>query len=171
MKADFTQSYRSKRFSDAITEKGKLILAAMTKAGINATLADDIQSELWKKYIFIAAVGGMTALTRLTLGEILSVNESKEMLADAMRETDAVARTKRVNIPSGFIEQIFELLKKYDNNSRSSLYHDLVHDRRIEIEALSGTVVKYGKELGIPTPVHRAIYSSLLPYHLRHTTS
>lgn len=157
-----------KKKEDETSQRANQILGTMTKAGINATLADDIHSELWKKYIFIAAVGGMTALTRLPLGDILGVTESREMLADAMRETDAVARAKGVNIPPGFVEQIFEVLKKYDNNSRSSLYHDLVHGRRIEIEALSGTVVKYGKELGIPTPVHRAMYASLLPYHLKH---
>ena len=110
----------------------------------------------------------MTALTRLTLGEILSVRESREMLVDAMRETDAVARVKGVNIPEGFVEQILEVLKKYDNSSRSSLYHDLAHNKPLEVEALSGTVVKYGKELGIPTPVHRAIYAGLLPYHRKH---
>ena len=154
-----------------IGERAKQILEAMVKANINATLTDDIQSEIWKKYIFIAAGGGMTALTRLTLGEILSTNESREMLIDAMRETDAIARAKGVNIPAGYVEQILEVLKKYDNNSRSSLYHDLVHDKPLEIEALSGTVVKHGKELNIPTPVHRAIYSGLLPYHLKHTTS
>jgi 2-dehydropantoate 2-reductase len=50
------------------------------------------------------------------------------------------------------------------------MYHDLVHDRRIEIEAFSGTIVKYGEELGIPTPVHRAMFAALLPYHLKHST-
>lgn len=155
---------------EATTLRAKEVLDTMLKAGINAILADDIQAEIWKKYVFIAAVGGMTALTRLTLGEILSVNESKEMLAEAMRETHAVAKSKGVNLSNDLVDQIFEILKNYDNNSRSSLYHDLVNDRRIEIEAFSGTVVKYGKEFGIPTPVHRAIYSSLLPYHLKHTT-
>jgi 2-dehydropantoate 2-reductase len=66
---------------------------------------------------------------------------------------------------------VFEILKKYDNNSRSSMYHDLVHDKRVEIDAFSGTIVRYGKELGIPTPVHRAIHAALLPYHLRHISS
>jgi 2-dehydropantoate 2-reductase len=154
--------------SGRVGERAKKILDAMLKANINATLADDIQLELWKKFVFIAAVGGMTALARLTLGEILAVNETREMLADAMRETETIARAKQVDLPPQFTEQVFEILKKYDNNSRSSLYHDLVHDKRIEVEAFSGTIVKYGKELGIPTPVHRAIYAALLPYHLRH---
>ena len=155
--------------NDAITSKAKQILGALTNAGINAALPEDIQSELWKKFVFIAAVGGITALTRLPLGDILAVNESREMLGDAMRETDAIARAKGVRLPDGFVDQIFEALKKYDNNSRSSLYHDLVHGKRLEVEALSGAVVKYGSELGIPTPTHRAIFAALLPYHRKHS--
>lgn len=155
------------RNSESTTRKATLMLDTMKRAGINATLSDDIRSELWKKYIFIAAVGGMTALTRLTLGEILAVDASKEMLADAMRETDTIAQAKGINLPPGYVGKIFEILKQYDNSSRSSLYHDLVNNRRLEIEAFSGTIVRYGRELGIETPVHRAIYAALLPHHLK----
>jgi 2-dehydropantoate 2-reductase len=153
-----------------VAERAQGILDALRNASINATLADDIRLEQWKKFIFIAAVGGMTALTRLTLGEILAVHETRTLLADAMSETEAIARARGINLPSRFTEQVFDILKNYDNNSRSSMYHDLVHDRRIEIEAFSGTIVKYGEELGIPTPVHRAMFAALLPYHLKHST-
>jgi 2-dehydropantoate 2-reductase len=154
---------------EATTLRKREILDAMVKARINATFSSDIQSEIWKKYVFIAAVGGMTALTRLTLGEILAVPAAKEMLSDAMRETDAIGRKRGVNLPVNFVEQIFNILKSYDNNSRSSLYHDLVNGRRMEVEAFSGTIIRLGKELNIPTPVHRAIYAGLLPYHLKHS--
>ncbi|MBX2991787.1 MAG: 2-dehydropantoate 2-reductase [Bacteroidetes bacterium] len=159
------------RQSESTTRKASQILDTMKKAEINATQSDDILSELWKKYVFIAAVGGMTALTRLTLGEILAVDASKEMLADAMRETDTIARAKGIHLPPEYVSKIFEILKHYDNSSRSSLYHDLINNRRLEIEAFSGTIVRYGGELGIETPVHRAIYSALLPCHLKHVNS
>lgn len=151
-----------------LAQRAREILDTMTRAGITAELSEDIGKELWRKFIFIAAVGGMTALTRLTLGDILAVPATREMLADAMRETLAIARARRIDLSEGFVDEIFEILKKYDNSSRSSLYHDLLHQRRMEIEAFSGTIITYGKQLGIPTPVHRAMYAALLPYHLKH---
>ncbi|MEO8166841.1 MAG: 2-dehydropantoate 2-reductase [bacterium] len=157
--------------NEATSQQARQILETMTGAGISASIAENIQTELWKKFVFISSVGGMTALTRLTLGEILAVDATKEMLADAMRETEAVGRANGVSLPPAFTEQVLELLKKYDNNSRSSLYHDLVHCRPMEVEAFSGTVINYGKEFNIPTPVHRAIYAALLPYHLKHKAS
>ncbi len=153
---------------EEVMNRATAALNAMTSAGINATLTDDIVAEIWKKYVFIAAVGGMTALTRLPLGDILAVDAARTMLAGAMKETYAIGKAKGARLPDGFVEQTFELLKKYDNNSRSSLYHDLVNGRRMEISAFSGTIIRYGNELGIPTPVHSAIYAALLPHHLKH---
>ena len=149
--------------------RGKDILEVMRRAGIRAELTGDIFTALWKKFIFITGAAGITTLTRLTLGEILSVNETRSMLADAMRETEAVAKIKGAAIEPGYLDRVFETLKNFDNSTRSSLYYDLTHDKPMEIEALSGTVVRYGLALGIPTPIHRTIYAALLPYHLKHT--
>jgi len=148
--------------------RGQKILDVMRNAGINASLSSDIRSDMWKKFVFISAVGGITALTRLTLGEILAVDDTRTLLRDAMDETSAVAHASGANIEPQFIDTLFEMMKTFDKNSRSSLYHDLAHDRPLEIEALSGTVIRHGEELGIPTPIHRTIYASLLPYHLKH---
>ncbi|MBM2840647.1 MAG: 2-dehydropantoate 2-reductase [Bacteroidetes bacterium] len=149
--------------------RGKPILDTLVAAGINAELTDDIQSALWTKFIFIAAVGGVTALTRHTLGEILATESERTMLEQAMRETEAVAKALQVNIPPGIINKMFETLRAMNNDTYSSMYHDLVNGKPLEIEAFSGTVIRHGEALGIPTPTHRAIYTGLMPFHLKHS--
>jgi len=151
-------------------QRGKTILHAFLEAGIRAELTDDVHTAIWKKFIFIATVAGLTALTRLTLGQILAVKETRALLADAMREVETIARAVHANVEPGYVEMIFEKLKKYDNNTRSSLYYDLTHEKPLEIDALSGTVVRYGERLDISTPVHRTMYAALLPYHIKHST-
>jgi 2-dehydropantoate 2-reductase len=140
-------------------------------AGITAEVSDDIIAALWEKFIFITGAGGITALTRLTLGEILAVDQSRDLLADAMRETESVARARSVRIEEHYLDRVFGTLERFDNKTRSSLYYDLVHGKPLEIEALAGTVVRYGTALGIPTPVNRAVYAALLPYHIHHSQS
>ena len=44
---------------------------------------------------------------------------------------------------------------------RSSMARDLEEGRRLEVEALSGGIVRWGLEHGIPTPVHQAIVACL----------
>jgi 2-dehydropantoate 2-reductase len=138
-------------------------------AGIAAEVSGDIIAALWRKFIFITGAGGITALTRLTLGEILAVDQSRELLADAMRETEKIARARGVRIEEHYLDGVFGTLAKFDNRTRSSLYYDLVHGKPLEIEALAGTVVRQGAAFGIPTPVNRAVYAALLPHHLHNS--
>ena len=140
-----------------------------SRAGITAEVPTDIIAALWRKFIFITGAGGITALTRLTLGEILAVNQTKDLLADAMRETAAVARAQRVEVEDRYVESVFDTLARFSNTTRSSLYYDLERGKPLEIEALAGTVVRLGAAHGIPTPVNRTVYASLLPYHLHNS--
>jgi 2-dehydropantoate 2-reductase len=144
------------------------IQRVMANAGIRAEVPLDITAALWVKFIFITAAGGMTALTRLTLGEILAVPATHTMFGDAMRETEAIARALHVKVPAGIVERIFESLTALATDTYSSMYHDLVNGKPLEIDAFSGTLIRYGEQLGIATPIHRAIYAALLPHHLKH---
>jgi 2-dehydropantoate 2-reductase len=148
--------------------RGRSLLAAMLHAGIRAELTSDVRAALWTKFIFIAAVGGITAMTRLTLGEILAVQETRQMLEDAMRETESIARALHVNIPGNIIDRMFENLKSMATNTYSSMYHDLVHGKPLEVEAFAGTVTRYSRQLGVPAPTHKTIYAVLLPHHVKH---
>jgi len=44
------------------------------------------------------------------------------------------------------------------------MYYDLNDGRRLELEALNGTVVRLGREYGVATPINFAIYAALKPY-------
>ena len=150
-------------------QRAGTILESVRAAGIDAEVAGDITEALWKKFIFITGAAGITALTRLTLGEILAVDDTRTLLLDAMTETAAVAQARGVQIEEGFLHGVFATLRRFDNNTRSSLHYDLSHGKPMEIDALSGTVVRLGAPLNILTPVHKTIYAALLPYHLKHS--
>lgn len=148
-----------------LRERGTAILKTVTDCGVDAEFTEDINVALWSKFIFITAVGGITALTRLTLGQILESPETRLLLRSAMEETLAVATAVGVAIPAGLIDDSFARLAKFDNSSRSSLYVDLASERRLEIESLSGTVMRLGQRHGVPTPIHAMIYAALIPHH------
>ena len=148
--------------------RGEQIRVIMSHAGVRADLADDIHAALWTKFIFISAVGGITAMTRLTLGELLAVPQSRQLLEDAMRETEAVARALAIPVPDNLIDRMFENLRSMATDTYSSMYHDLINGRPLEIEAFSGTLIRHARQLGISTPVHNVIYAALLPHHLKH---
>ncbi|HTP13639.1 MAG TPA: 2-dehydropantoate 2-reductase, partial [Bacteroidota bacterium] len=131
-----------------VDERLHLIHNTLLRAGINADLSASMESELWKKFIFITGVSGITALTRLSLGELLAHGETRALIRGAMEETLAVARAKHVPLESGLIDSFFETLGKFKNDTRSSLYFDLANGKPMEVDALAGTVLRLGKQLG-----------------------
>lgn len=147
-----------------ITPRAQAIFTAFQRTGIPIELIDNIMVEMWQKYIFITAQGGMTALTRLPIGRIREDPETFAMYLDVADEVTAVGRAAGVPIPNGQRERVRRFAESLEPGSYSSLYHDLTHGRRMELDALPGNVVRLGRQYGVPTPVCRVIYAALRPY-------
>ena len=143
------------------------ILAVLKNAKINAEASPRIMVDLWEKYVFICAHGGVTALTRLGIGEILACPETARFYRGVMDEIIAVGRANGVALPADAAERAVAFARTLQPGMRSSLAHDLEQGNRLEVEALMGAVVRFGAKLGVPTPLNFAIYASLLPHHQR----
>ena len=141
--------------------RGDAILAELKDAEINAEYSQDIEAELWTKFIFICAVGGMTALTRSSIGEIMAYEGTRNMMRETMREVFLVGRAKGVNLPEGADEGRYRFIDEQNPASKGSLCHDLEAGRRLEIDALCGTVSRIGAEVGVETPCNDFISRTL----------
>lgn len=142
----------------------------LTNAGVKCTLLNDIRAELWRKLVFISSMGSLTAVSRLTQGEIIHNISTRTTMFDAMREAQAVAVSLGVPVDPVDESKILEGLRRFSDDTRSSMYFDLISQRPLEVEALNGTIVRLGERQGIKTPIHKLFYSILLPHHLKHTT-
>jgi 2-dehydropantoate 2-reductase len=147
--------------SSARTER---IADALRRAGMKAQVRPDIRVALWEKFVLICGLSGLTALTRLPIGTVLACPETRTLYRQTMEETHAVGRAEGVALPDGVVEETLKRFETVDPTVRGSLYYDLAAGRRLEIETLNGTVVRLGRERGIPTPANFAVYAALKPY-------
>ncbi len=137
---------------------------AFLRAGIPTELSPDIQAALWDKFLFICALSGVTALTRLPIGTILSVPETRALFRETMVEVESVARANGVGLPPDCVDRAVTFAAGLEPWGRGSLATDLAAGRRLELESLNGKVVRLGREHSIPTPCNFAIYAALLPF-------
>ncbi len=144
-----------------ITPRAEGIRQAFADAGVEVTLSTDIIKDIWMKFTFIAAQGGMTSVTRSSIGLIRQVPATWEMYVDAVREIHQVALARGVNLDADAVEKTLAFVQGLAPDIKSSMLADVKQGRPLEIETFSGTVVRLGRELGVPTPVHRAIYAIL----------
>ena len=140
------------------------IQSTLQNSGIAAELHSDIQAALWQKFIAICGVNGITALTRLPMGEILACEETRNLMRGTMQEVEAVARASGANLPEGCVDQSMDFFSSVESSVRGSMYYDLAAGRRLELDVLNGTVVRLGGKHGIPTPINFAIFAALKPY-------
>jgi 2-dehydropantoate 2-reductase len=153
-----------------ITPRANAIDASLRRAGVATTVTADITRALWQKFVFISAMAGMTAVTRAPMGEIFEHDESRQMFRALMEEAVAVGRSRGIRL-DGVVDRhmafVEERVSSDEYDMRASLYHDLAAGRRIELDALSGAVVRLGREAGVPTPLSFAIVAALRPYERR----
>ncbi len=147
-----------------ITGRAMGILQALRATGVPVELSGQILIDMWEKYLFITAHGGMTALTRLPIGPIRETAETYEVYLTAAEEAAAVGRAHGVPIPPEQRDRIKRLVASLEANLYSSLYYDLVAGHRLELEALLGNVVRLGVRYSIPTPICSVLYAALRPF-------
>jgi 2-dehydropantoate 2-reductase len=134
---------------------------ASRAAGIDITLSDDIEKDLWTKFAWICGVSGMTTLTRSSMGPIREDPDTRELFVACIREVEAVGRTKGVRLDPDVVERHVAAADNLPTSARSSMAADLERGNRLEVHWLNGTVARLGKELGVETPVNRFVYAAL----------
>ncbi len=140
------------------------LLAAFKKAqGLTVEVPADIVAALWAKFAFIAPFSGVGAVTRVPAGVLRAVPETRAMLEGALREVEAVARARGVNVPADVVQRVLAQVDGLPEGGTASMQRDIMEGRPSELEAQNGSVVRMGRASGVPTPVNQFLYAALLP--------
>jgi 2-dehydropantoate 2-reductase len=134
---------------------------AAMKAGVDISLTDTIETDRWKKFVFLVTLSGMTSATREPLGKILADPDTRSMFQAVMQEVVAVGRAKGVALPPDFVEERMTYAATTPFGFKASMAHDLDRGNRMELDWLAGRVVSLGRELGVPVPMNTAVYAVL----------
>ena len=98
---------------------------------------------------------------------MLASSYIKKMMLKTAEEIFAIAIAKGVNLPENIIEKQFKIIASLPYETTASLQRDIMEGKPSELEAQNGTIVRLGKELGVPTPTNELIYECLLPQEKR----
>ena len=134
---------------------------AFAGAGIEVDAVADARVPLWEKFIYLSPFAGFTGASRLAIGGIWTFPHVQAMFYEACREVERVARAEGVAVSPETLKKIEGYMATLPPSTRSSLLIDLQQGKKIEVEALQGSVVRRGKKTGVPTPIHATLYAVL----------
>jgi 2-dehydropantoate 2-reductase len=152
---------------DRPSERVEQLRDAFRRAGLEVETPPNIQVALWEKFLFVVSGGGVGSLTRAPIGVSRAVPASRALLERAMREIESVARARRISLPPDVVPRTMAFVDTLPAAGTASLQRDIAEGKPSELESWSGAVVRLGREVGVPTPVHETMYQALLPSELR----
>lgn len=146
------------------SERATRLRDALARAGVPVELSTDVRRVLWEKYLLIGAQAGMTAVSRCPVGVLRETPESWRMYRLIVEELAALARAAGVALADDAVDEVMRQAAAVAPDAYSSLHHDLLQGRRLELEALHGHAVRLGERHGVPTPMVFAVYAALKPH-------
>jgi len=135
--------------------------ALCTAAGIPTLVSPNIQRSLWEKLVFIAPFSGLSTLTRLTPAQLLGHEPTRGLYHAVMQETATVAQAA-AGVAPDIVERTMHYLDTAGDPGDSSMAVDFQRQRRIEVDAINGAVVRHGQRLQVPTPLNQMLYNTLV---------
>jgi 2-dehydropantoate 2-reductase len=151
---DNRKSERVVRFRDACLE-----------AGVDARVPEDIQAEVWRKFVPVAGLSAVASLCRQPIGPILEDASLKAVYRQAMQEVADLAAAKAIALEPDIAERMLVLAQRYKYDARVSMLEDLEAGKPLELDWLSGYVSREAAKLAVPAPFHDMAYACLKRYN------
>jgi 2-dehydropantoate 2-reductase len=148
---------------NARTERIEKLLQAFLKANVKAEVPPDIHRSMWTKFLFIATLSGIGALTRVPVGVWRSFPEIRAIATDTLREVVALATARGIDLGTDAIEKTWQRYDTLAPESTASLQRDVMEGKPSELDAQLGAIVRLANDAGVPVPVTAMIYHALLP--------
>jgi 2-dehydropantoate 2-reductase len=150
--------------AERVSERVGRIARAFAEAAIDAQALGDARPALWEKLTYLTPISGLTAASRLPVGGLWPLPAVQDTFRRAVEEVTRVAAAEGISLPATLPDKWAAFVGGLPPGSKSSMLVDLERGRRIEVEALQGSVVRRGRQAGVPTPIVDTLYALLKPF-------
>jgi 2-dehydropantoate 2-reductase len=133
------------------------IAAVFHGAGLNCIADPLVQSAIWEKVAFNAAMNSISAITLRNVGEIGDDPDTRALVEDVAREVLSVAGAKSIPVDRPRVMAMFDEAFRSHRSHQPSMLQDTLAGRETEIQFINGAVASQASCLGIQVPVTEAL--------------
>lgn len=150
--------------SGAETDRIKKLKNAFDGTKAEFILSDNINQEMWHKYLFITTMSGITTLFEEPIGPIRELDSGQRTIATLLKELEEVMNKSGAPVKQGISGELLTKLNSLGEGMKSSMQRDAEKSRPIEADHLQGYLLDKAHELGVPVPVLETVYTKLKLY-------
>jgi 2-dehydropantoate 2-reductase len=145
--------------AESISSELQEICEIFLSANIPCAVSNNIQRELWLKFLVNCSYNGISAIGQITYGEMAQQENTWQLINDLTTEFLLVVHHENIDISEDEAQRVNEQIAKTMAGQRSSTAQDLLRHKPTEIDYLNGLIVRKAKEHGLKVPNHQAIYT------------
>jgi 2-dehydropantoate 2-reductase len=134
------------------------VVRLFEQAGVSVNYAEDPYPAIWEKYLFIASFGLVTAWADKPFGAVLEDRQLCALVRGIMEEIEAVAAGGGIRLDQGIVQSSLKKAENFPFATKTSYQRDVEKGARNEGDQFGATILRLGRELGVPTPVSRRLY-------------
>ena len=161
--AGFTPSLIIGELDNRRTDRIVSIYELFRRAGLEITIAADIEVALWMKFLFIASFSGVGAVANAPAGVLRSNPKWRTQMIAAMNEIYELAHARGINLPSDSVDTVMAAVDGLPEDATSSMQRDIAAGKPSELDSQNGAVVRMAQESSVDVPTHTLIYQTLRP--------
>ena len=119
---------------------------------------------MWRKLTLNASANPIAAMTGLPAGALVDVPEVFELIEQIAREVAAVGQARGDDIDADqAVAEVRDSLV-FAGPATSSMRQDVAAGRATEFDVITGAVLREAEQVGIETPITRAIHALITGY-------
>ena len=131
---------------------------ALKSANFKLEIVKDVRSLVWGKLIISSAINPLTALLRVSNGELLNRPSARALMHGLAEETATVASSERVNLAFSDPVAMVEEVTRNTAVNHSSMFQDIQRGAPTEIDAICGAITRVGQQNNVPTPINQVCW-------------
>ena len=141
-----------------VTENDNILKEIFEQSKIDYEIKEDMDYELWKKFTFNTFSNQISAIFKMTFGELKSNKEFIPLAKKIINEIKPIAEKRGIKNLENLEPDAINSLKEMCDEGKTSMLQDILAGRKTEVDIFSGEVIKLGKLYGIPTPYNQVLY-------------
>jgi 2-dehydropantoate 2-reductase len=133
------------------------VRAAMRAAGFETVLENNMMGAVWNKLLINAAINPLSAVMRVTNGELAANAGLREIMGSLLEEGRTLALRLGIGLEDRLWESLLDVCTQTSAN-RSSMLQDVDAGRKTEIDWINGGLLRLAEAESISLPVNRSLY-------------
>jgi len=147
-------------FGDPVLVGESLYVEYMFKdAGLRTKFVEDIETAVWKKYLFISAFASLTSFYDMGIKKVYELHHEESRAV--LHEIVSVAKAKGIMLEEE-IDKALKTASSLPEDASTSMHLDFQHHRKTELDALTGYIANEAEKLHVDVPLMRKIYDKLV---------